>query len=84
MDRLVAVDGKVVDDCTHEQVVDMIMLSGNDCCLLVVDKHADQIYKLVSEGASLKLFHRLQTVYIMCNHCVSHRAKCLLCFSGRR
>ncbi|XP_035532554.1 Na(+)/H(+) exchange regulatory cofactor NHE-RF3 [Morone saxatilis] len=45
MDRLVAVDGKEVDGCSHEQVVDRFRQSGNNCCLLVVDKETDQIYK---------------------------------------
>lgn len=45
MDRLVAVDGKEVDSCSHEQVVDRIRQSGNKCCLLVVDKDTDQMYK---------------------------------------
>ncbi|XP_076603837.1 Na(+)/H(+) exchange regulatory cofactor NHE-RF3 isoform X1 [Chaetodon auriga] len=44
MDRLVAVDGKVVDSYSHEQVVDRIRLSGNTCCFLVVDKDTDQMY----------------------------------------
>ncbi|XP_024142708.1 Na(+)/H(+) exchange regulatory cofactor NHE-RF3 [Oryzias melastigma] len=46
MDRLVAVDGKEVDNCSHEQVVDMFRQSGGECCLLVVDKETDQMYKL--------------------------------------
>ncbi|XP_036965955.1 Na(+)/H(+) exchange regulatory cofactor NHE-RF3 [Acanthopagrus latus] len=46
MDRLVAVDGKEVDGLSHEQVVDRIKKSGNHCCLLVVDKETDQMYKL--------------------------------------
>ncbi|XP_078119027.1 Na(+)/H(+) exchange regulatory cofactor NHE-RF3 [Sander vitreus] len=45
MDRLVSVDGKEVDGCSHEQVVDKIRLCGNKCCLLVVDKDTDQMYK---------------------------------------
>ncbi|KAM9851227.1 Na(+)/H(+) exchange regulatory cofactor NHE-RF3 [Aulostomus maculatus] len=45
MDRLVAVDGKEVDSCSHDQVVDRIRQSGNNCCLLVVDKDTDQMYK---------------------------------------
>ncbi|XP_041806274.1 Na(+)/H(+) exchange regulatory cofactor NHE-RF3 [Chelmon rostratus] len=45
MDRVVAVDGKEVDSCSHEQVVDRIRQSGNKCCLLVVDKETDQMYK---------------------------------------
>ncbi|XP_054471006.1 Na(+)/H(+) exchange regulatory cofactor NHE-RF3 [Anoplopoma fimbria] len=45
MDRLVAVDGKEVDSCSHEQVVNKIRQSGNKCCFLVVDKVTDQIYK---------------------------------------
>ncbi|XP_061735159.1 Na(+)/H(+) exchange regulatory cofactor NHE-RF3 isoform X1 [Nerophis ophidion] len=44
MDRLVAVDGQEVNGCTHEQVVDMIRLSGNKCCLLVVDKDTDLVF----------------------------------------
>lgn len=47
MDRLVAVDGKAVDSCSHEEVVDRIRKSGNNCCLLVVDKETDQMYKQV-------------------------------------
>ncbi|KAK2839913.1 hypothetical protein Q5P01_013653 [Channa striata] len=46
MDRLVAVDGKEVEGCTHEQVVERIRLSGNNCCLLVVDKETDEMYTL--------------------------------------
>nr|XP_046260612.1 Na(+)/H(+) exchange regulatory cofactor NHE-RF3 [Scatophagus argus] len=46
MDRLVAVDGKEVDSCSHDQVVDMIRQCGNKCRLLVVDKDTDQMYKL--------------------------------------
>lgn len=45
MDRLVAVDGQEVDSCTHEQVVEAIRQSGKKCCLLVVDKDTDQMYK---------------------------------------
>ncbi|KAK9537753.1 hypothetical protein VZT92_005337 [Zoarces viviparus] len=45
MDRLVAVDGKEVDRCSHQQVVDKIRQSGNKCFLLVVDKDTDQMYK---------------------------------------
>ncbi|XP_034550087.1 Na(+)/H(+) exchange regulatory cofactor NHE-RF3 isoform X2 [Notolabrus celidotus] len=45
MDRLVAVDGKEVESCNHEQVVDKFMQSGNKC-LLVVDKETDQMCKL--------------------------------------
>ncbi|XP_068457884.1 Na(+)/H(+) exchange regulatory cofactor NHE-RF3 [Clinocottus analis] len=46
MDRLVAVDGKEVESCSHHQLVDRIKQSGNNCCLLVVDKDTDQMYKL--------------------------------------
>ncbi|XP_069569769.1 Na(+)/H(+) exchange regulatory cofactor NHE-RF3 isoform X1 [Brachyistius frenatus] len=45
MDRLVAVDGQEVESCSHNQVVDRIRQSGNNCCLLVVDKDTDLIYK---------------------------------------
>ncbi|KAA8588040.1 hypothetical protein FQN60_001234 [Etheostoma spectabile] len=45
MDRLVSVNGKEVDSCSHEQVVEKIRLSGNKCCLLVVNKETDQMYK---------------------------------------
>ncbi|XP_030614523.1 Na(+)/H(+) exchange regulatory cofactor NHE-RF3 [Archocentrus centrarchus] len=46
MDRLVAVDGREVSSCSHEEVVDKIKLSGNNCSLLVVDKDTDEMYKL--------------------------------------
>lgn len=55
MDRLVAVDGKEVDSCSHDQVVDRIRQSGNKCCFLVVDKETDQVYEQVSQGATVKL-----------------------------
>ncbi|KAF0026550.1 hypothetical protein F2P81_021287 [Scophthalmus maximus] len=45
MDRLVAVDSQEVDSCSHEQVVDRIRQSGNNCCLLVVDKDADRMFE---------------------------------------
>ncbi|XP_068614745.1 Na(+)/H(+) exchange regulatory cofactor NHE-RF3-like [Brachionichthys hirsutus] len=45
-DRLVAVDGKDVEKCSHEQVVDMIRQSGRTCSFLVVDKETDQMFKL--------------------------------------
>uniref|UniRef100_A0A3P8RLE5 PDZ domain containing 1 n=1 Tax=Amphiprion percula TaxID=161767 RepID=A0A3P8RLE5_AMPPE len=46
MDRLVALDGKEVESYSHEMVVDRFRKSGNKCCLLVVDKDTDQMYKL--------------------------------------
>ncbi|KAM6986718.1 Na(+)/H(+) exchange regulatory cofactor NHE-RF3 [Aplochiton taeniatus] len=46
MDRLVAVDGQDVDDCSHQQVVERIRQSGSKCCLLVVDAETDKLYKL--------------------------------------
>lgn len=55
MDRLVAVDGQEVDNCSHDHVVDKIRLSGNKCCFLVVDKDTDQMYKLVSKVAAVEL-----------------------------
>lgn len=48
-----AVDGRDVESCSHEEVVDRIKQSGNKCCLLVVDKDTDQVYKLVSQGANI-------------------------------
>lgn len=51
MDRVVAVNGKEVDNCSHEQVVDMIRQSGNKCGFLLVDSDTDQMYNLVSQGA---------------------------------
>ncbi|XP_070832727.1 Na(+)/H(+) exchange regulatory cofactor NHE-RF3 [Chaetodon trifascialis] len=53
MDRLVAVDGKEVDSCSHEQVVDRIRQSGNKCCFLVVDKDTDQMYKKAKVSPTL-------------------------------
>ncbi|KAM3608289.1 uncharacterized protein V6R79_022650 [Siganus canaliculatus] len=46
MDRVVAVNGKEVDKCSHEQVVDMVRNGGNKCCLVVVDKQTDQMFNL--------------------------------------
>lgn len=66
MDRLVAVDGKEVDGCSHDQVVDRIRQSGNKCCLLVVDKDTDQMYKQVRLGATVNLWwfqFRSKTIY---------------------
>ncbi|XP_028292210.1 Na(+)/H(+) exchange regulatory cofactor NHE-RF3 [Gouania willdenowi] len=45
-DRILAVNGKEVEKCSHEEVVDMIKEGGNKCCLLVVDKETDQMYQL--------------------------------------
>lgn len=56
MDRLVAVDGKEVDNCSHEQVVEMFRQGGGECCLLVVDQETDQMYKLVSCSPSSTVF----------------------------
>lgn len=47
MDRVVAVNGTDVDNCSHEQVVDLIRLCLNTCSCLVVDKDTDQMYKQV-------------------------------------
>ncbi|XP_028993634.1 Na(+)/H(+) exchange regulatory cofactor NHE-RF3 [Betta splendens] len=46
MDRLVAVDGKDVENCSHEQVVERFRQSGAQCRLLVVDKDTDEMYKM--------------------------------------
>jgi len=54
MDRLVAVNGQGVEDCSHEQVVDRIRQSGVKCCLLVVDSDTDNMYKM--GGVSPMLF----------------------------
>ncbi|XP_054887513.1 Na(+)/H(+) exchange regulatory cofactor NHE-RF3 [Poeciliopsis prolifica] len=45
MDRLVAVNGKDVDNCSHVEVVDWITQCGNKCFFLVVDQLTDQMYK---------------------------------------
>lgn len=50
MDRLVAVDGKEVDGWSHERVVDSIRESGSNCCLLVVNKETDDMYKMVRQA----------------------------------
>lgn len=65
MDRLVAVDSQEVDSCSHEQVVDRIRQSGNNCCLLVVDKDADRMFEQVRKDPTVKLEHVLQTIIIM-------------------
>ncbi|KAL4656969.1 Na(+)/H(+) exchange regulatory cofactor NHE-RF3-like [Arapaima gigas] len=54
MDRLVAVNGEEVDHLDHEQVVEQILQSGNECSLLVVDKETDKMYKM--GGASPLLY----------------------------
>ncbi|XP_071370398.1 Na(+)/H(+) exchange regulatory cofactor NHE-RF3-like [Centroberyx affinis] len=54
MDRLVAVNGQEVDDCTHDQVVDRVRQRGYKCCLLVVDKDTDKMYTMA--GVSPMLF----------------------------
>lgn len=46
MDRLVAVDGDEVQQCSHDQVVEKIRQCGNKCCLLVVDEVTDKLYKM--------------------------------------
>lgn len=56
MDRLVAVGGEEVNNCTHEQVVDKIRRLGNRCCLLVVDAETDKMYKMVSLLSSSGIF----------------------------
>ena len=63
MDRLVAVAGEEVDQCTHDQVVDKIRQAGNKCCLLVVDAVTDKMYKLVSRSGfrmkDCRLYHKI-------------------------
>ncbi|CAJ1079545.1 Na(+)/H(+) exchange regulatory cofactor NHE-RF3 isoform X1 [Xyrichtys novacula] len=54
MDRLVAINGKEVESCDHEQVVSRFKQSGNSCCLFVVEKETDQMCKLA--GVSPMLF----------------------------
>ncbi|KAG1945508.1 Na(+)/H(+) exchange regulatory cofactor NHE-RF3 [Pimephales promelas] len=53
-DRLVAVNGEEINNCTHEQVVNKIGKEGNKCCLLVLDAETEKIYKL--GGASPLLY----------------------------
>uniref|UniRef100_A0A1A7Z8U6 PDZ domain containing 1 n=1 Tax=Nothobranchius furzeri TaxID=105023 RepID=A0A1A7Z8U6_NOTFU len=53
-DVVVAVNGKEVDGYSHEQVVDWIKQSGDKCCLLVVDKETQQMYKKVSHRPNLE------------------------------
>lgn len=55
MDILVAVNGMQVDNSSHEQVVDKVKQSGDECCFLVVDKDTDQMYKKVSHKLILYL-----------------------------
>ncbi|KAM4731766.1 LOW QUALITY PROTEIN: Na(+)/H(+) exchange regulatory cofactor NHE-RF3 [Anableps anableps] len=45
MDRVVAVNGKDVEGCSHEQVVEWIRQCGIKCSFLVVNKDTDQMYK---------------------------------------
>ncbi|KAL6484864.1 hypothetical protein MHYP_G00069090 [Metynnis hypsauchen] len=53
-DRVVAVEGEEVDDCTHEELVDKIRQLGSRCCLLVVDAETDKLYKM---GAASPLLY---------------------------
>ncbi|CAN9497647.1 unnamed protein product [Ophioblennius macclurei] len=46
MDRVVAVNGKEVENYDHNMVVDLIKKGGKKCCLLVMDKETDKMYKL--------------------------------------
>lgn len=58
MDRLVAMDGKEVDNCSHEQVVAKFRQCGSQCRLLVVDRDTDEMYKLVSKPPSFNTVRR--------------------------
>lgn len=51
-----------MDGWSHEEVVGFIRKSGNSCCLLVVDKFTDQMYKLVSDGAAGFPQHELRAL----------------------
>lgn len=44
-DRLVELNGDNVEECTHEQVVDKIKMSGSDITFLLVDEETDKDYK---------------------------------------
>lgn len=55
MDRLVALDGKDVEACSHEQVVDLFRQS-DDQCMFVVDKDTDHMCALVSHFPIIVLF----------------------------
>lgn len=47
-DLVVAVNGESVEGLDHDSVVEMIRKGGDQTRLLVVDKEADSIYRLVS------------------------------------
>lgn len=47
-DLVVAVNGESVEALDHDSVVEMIKKGGDQTTLLVVDKEADSIYRLVS------------------------------------
>lgn len=47
-DLVVAVNGESVESLDHDSVVEMIRKGGDQTSLLVVDKEADNIYRLVS------------------------------------
>lgn len=69
-----AVDGREVSGCSHEDVVDKIKLSGSKCCFLVVDKDTDQMYKLVSQSANTCL---------LSEPCSQSRAYRVVSFTGQ-
>uniref|UniRef100_A0A8C8RBQ3 PDZ domain containing 1 n=1 Tax=Pelusios castaneus TaxID=367368 RepID=A0A8C8RBQ3_9SAUR len=59
-DRLIEVNGKNVENDTHEEVVDKVKKSGNHIVFLLSDKETDQYYSshqmvMKRETASLKL-----------------------------
>jgi len=65
-DRLVAVNGEEINNCTHEQVVNKIGKEGNKCCLLVLDAETEKIYKLVSHFQSITLLQYRNNLNAQC------------------
>lgn len=63
-DLVVAVNGESVEALDHDSVVEMIKKGGEQTTLLVVDKEADGIYRLVSQSSNVWIQHN-QSMHIL-------------------
>lgn len=52
-DLVIAVNGKSVEALDHDGVVELIKEGGDQTSLLVVDKEADSMYRLVSNSGPI-------------------------------
>ncbi|XP_054418960.1 Na(+)/H(+) exchange regulatory cofactor NHE-RF3 isoform X2 [Pteronotus mesoamericanus] len=54
-DLVVAVNGESVESLSHDSVVEMIRMGGDQTSLLVADKETESIYRLVQKGSPANL-----------------------------